>query len=111
MLETLALGLVFWLAVLGFALLALSQERHWSHVAQSNRPPALVLIAQRAIGLIAIFGALPLCTAVEGASFGSLLWAVLLSAAAAAVALALTWAPGLLASVERFCLRTSNSGH
>lgn len=99
--DALALGLVFWLAVFGFALLALSQERHWSHVAQSTRPPALVVIVQRAIGFIAIFGALPLCMAIEGASFGSLLWAVLLSAAAATVALVLTWAPGLLAPLAK----------
>ncbi|WP_332776451.1 DUF3325 domain-containing protein [Polaromonas sp.] len=99
--DALALGLVFWLAVFGFALLALSQERHWSQVTPSNRPSVPVVIVQRAIGFVAIVGALPLCMAIEGASFGCLLWAVLLSAAAAAVALVLTWAPGLLAPLAR----------
>jgi len=36
---------------------------------------------------------LPACIASQGASFGSLLWVLLLSAAAIAVALMLTWRP------------------
>lgn len=84
------------LALLGFALLALSQERHFEHVFKKNRPIALVSITHRAIYLIAISLSLPLCIASQGASFGSLLWVMLVCAAAMAVALLLTWRPGWL---------------
>jgi cytochrome bd-type quinol oxidase subunit 2 len=79
------------LVLLGFALLALSQERHAERVVASNRSPALISRAQRAIGLGAIFLGLPCCIASQGGSFGSLLWVVLLPACAMAVAFTLTW--------------------
>jgi hypothetical protein len=81
------------LAVWGFALLALSQQRHLERVFESNRPPSHNRRAQTAIGFIAIGLSLPACIASQGASFGSLLWVLLLSAAALAVALMLTWRP------------------
>ncbi|MGH6627804.1 MAG: DUF3325 domain-containing protein [Burkholderiaceae bacterium] len=87
----------FVLAYGGFAVLALSQQRHWDRVSPSNWPQALAPVAHRAIGFIAIGATLPLCVALEGANFGSLLWAFGVSATAAAVALTLTWAPRMLA--------------
>ncbi|UUZ68859.1 DUF3325 domain-containing protein [Polaromonas sp. P2-4] len=83
-------------ALLGFALLALSQQRHLERVFESNRPPAQNIRAQRAIGFIAIGSNLPICISTQGASFGSLLWVILICAAAMAVALTLTWRPGWL---------------
>jgi Mg2+/Co2+ transporter CorB len=85
------------LNLMGFALLALSQERHLERVLdqnhEANRPVALVYQAQRAIGFIAIGLSLPSCIVSQGASFGSLMWVVLMGAAAMAVALTLTWRP------------------
>ncbi len=95
--EALSLLAAFVLAYGGFAALALSQQRHGDRVSPSSWPQAPAPVGQRAIGLMAIGAALPLCTAVEGASFGSLLWAFGVSVSAAAVALTLTWAPALLA--------------
>ncbi|WP_372827411.1 DUF3325 domain-containing protein [Polaromonas sp.] len=79
------------LMFLGFAWLALSQQRHAERVAASNRSRALASRAQRAIGLVAITLGLPCCMASQGGSFGSLLWAMLLPACAMAVAFTLTW--------------------
>jgi hypothetical protein len=83
----------FMAAWLGFALLALSQQRHFVHVHKSNVPAAHVIYARRAIGFIAIGANLVCCMASQGASFGALLWVLSLSAAAMAIALTLTWRP------------------
>ncbi|MDQ3270648.1 MAG: DUF3325 domain-containing protein [Pseudomonadota bacterium] len=83
----------FALLFLGFALLALSQDRYQECVFGSNGPIAPASRAQRATGLIAIALALPLCVWDQGGGFGSLLWVVLMGAAAMAVALLLTWRP------------------
>lgn len=88
-------------AWLGFALLALSQERHLVRFYQSNVPPAPSLRAQRAIGFIAIGASLACCIAGQGVSFGSLLWVLSLSAAAMAIALTLTWCPHWLYGLAR----------
>ncbi|MFI5445422.1 DUF3325 domain-containing protein [Polaromonas sp. UC242_47] len=81
------------LALWGFSLLALSQERHLERVFGSNDYPALKLRAQRAISFIAISLSLIACIAAQGASFGILLWVLLVCAAAMAIALTLTWRP------------------
>lgn len=87
------------LALLGFALLALNQERHVLGVCPSVSPAPRASGTQRAIGFLAILSSLPLCIAAQGASFGSLLWAMLLTAAAMAVAFTLTWRPHWLRPV------------
>ncbi len=84
-----ACGLALW----GFALLALSQERHVERVFGSHARPAPRLRVQRATGFTAIGLGLPACVAAEGAGFGSLLWVVLVCAAAMGIALTLTWRP------------------
>lgn len=81
------------LVLLGFALLALGQERHADRVSESNRPLAHTSQSQRAIAFGAIALGLPCCMASQGGGFGSLLWVVLMSAAAMAVAFTLTWRP------------------
>lgn len=83
----------FLLLFLGFAVLALSQERHRERVFGPNLPVAIPSRAKRAIGFVAIGLALPFCVASQGGGFGSLLWVVLMGAAAMAVALLLTWHP------------------
>lgn len=84
---------VFGLTLWGFALLALSQERHAQRVFGHHAQPAPVLRAQRAAGFTAIGIGLPACLAAQGPGFGSLLWTVLVCAAAMGVALTLTWRP------------------
>lgn len=84
-----ACGLALW----GFALLALSQERHVEHVFGRHARPTRRLRSQRVAGFTAIGLGLPACVAAEGAGFGSLLWVVLVCAAAMSIALTLTWRP------------------
>jgi hypothetical protein len=83
------------LALLGFALLALSQERHYETVYGhgASQPTRRRTRIQRAAGFTMIGLSLLLCVASEGAGFGSLLWVVLISAASMAVAFTLTWRP------------------
>ncbi|MGH8846700.1 MAG: DUF3325 domain-containing protein [Polaromonas sp.] len=89
------------LTPLGFALLALSQERHWGRAWGSNKPYATAVLAQRATGFVAIGLSLLCCVIAQGASFGSLLWVMHLSAAAMAVAFMLTWRPHWLRPLAR----------
>lgn len=93
-----ALGLLATAAMLfiSFALLALTQERHWETVCRSNRPFVQYQWARKAIFFIAIASALPLNIAREGAGFGSLLWVLMVCASAAAVAFTLTVCPVVL---------------
>lgn len=83
-----AFGLALW----GFSLLALSQARHFETV-HACPPPTGTRTASRMAGFTAIGLCLPLCIVSEGAGFGSLLWLLLISAAAMAIALTLTWRP------------------
>ena len=86
----------YFLAWAGFALLALTQERHFYRFYTSFRPVAQLIHAQAAIRIIATCAALPLCIQAQGAGFGSLLWLLLATLAAMTVALQLTWAPQCL---------------
>ena len=100
------------LALLGFALLALSQERHLELFFESNSNLNHNQWARRATGFIAISLSLPACIGAQGASFGSLLWVVLICAAAMSVALTLTWRAQWLRPLARatrlfFCIRPS----
>lgn len=99
--EVLSMASAFLLLFLGFALLALSQERHQQRVFGSNWPLARVSRPQRVVGFIAISSALLLCVSGQGGGFGSLLWVVLMGAAAMAVALLLTWRPSAFRLLAR----------
>jgi ABC-type Co2+ transport system permease subunit len=89
------------LALLGFALLALSQERHLARIFKQNQHLAPNSRAQRATSFIAISLSLPACITSQGAGFGSLLWGVLICAAAMAIAFTLTWRPQWLRPLAR----------
>jgi hypothetical protein len=80
---------------LGFALIALSQERHWSHVTGRDEAPARPRL-NVALGAVLLFIALLLAIGSQGASFGSLLWVMLVSAGAVAVSFTLSWRPAVL---------------
>lgn len=77
---------------LGFVFLALAQARHWRAVCAS--PALRVRTAWPvAAGLTLQLLALVLIVSAQGPGFGSLVWAVMISAAAMAVAFTLAWQP------------------
>jgi hypothetical protein len=80
----------------GFALLALSQRKHWTLVAGPVACPRLLVWGFRAGGgaLLAISFAVALWR--DGVSFGALVWSISISVAATAVAFTLTWRPAWL---------------
>lgn len=83
--------LLFGLAYLGFAALALTVERHWRDLvearAQASRRIVSVL---RMTGGVALAAALAGAVAWDGWSFGILLWVLMLTAGAMAVAATVT---------------------
>jgi cobalamin synthase len=79
----------------GFALIALNQERHWEDVSGQARD-ALKARHGPWVGGALLALALALSIGSQGPSFGALLWATMLMAAAFAVALTLSWCPRAL---------------
>lgn len=100
--DALWMGAASLLNTLGMAWLALSQERHLDTVCAGQHPspgptpapPTQHRWRLRGAALLAL--ALGLCLWQDGAAFGSLLWLMLLSASALAVALQLSFGPGAL---------------
>lgn len=83
---------VFTSACLGFALLALSQQRHWCRVAATD-PPHSGNWIRRLTGAVLLAISLVLALLRDGPSFGALLWATAISVAALVVTLMLGWRP------------------
>lgn len=86
------------LNTLGMACLALSQERHRDTLGIGrHQPPTHATLGRwRLQGAALLALALGLCLWQDGAAFGSLLWLMLLSAGALAVALQLSFGPNTL---------------
>ena len=99
--EAVLLVLIFAACYLGFALLALSQDRNWELVTGQRDVPAGRAVALRIAGYGLLAAALPLALARDGASFGSILWGVGLSLAALATVATLTWRPAWLRPLAR----------
>lgn len=78
-------------AYLGCAALALSQRRHWHALTGGTAPTPLQALLLRGLGSLGVALSLVLGLVRDGPSFGAILWATALSAAAAAVAFTLTW--------------------
>lgn len=83
-------------AYLGFALLALSQTRHWRRVGEPARLSRGRVIILRFAGGGMVGLAFILSLMRDGPSFGALLWATTISIAALAMAFTLSWRPRLL---------------
>jgi len=84
---------------LALALLALSQEDHWS---RAGMPPATRLAHRwRYVASIVLILAGLLCVAGHGVGFGLILWVMLVGAAIVAVALTLSWRPQWLGGIAR----------
>lgn len=93
---TLAAAMAIYLAL---ALLALSQEDHWS---RAGMPPATRLARRwRYLAGIVLILAGALYVAVHGAGFGLILWVMLIGAGIMAVALTLSWRPQWLGGIAR----------
>lgn len=76
---------------LGFAMLALSQDRHWQRAGGGATCPPRLVYPLRAAGCLLLLAALPLALLRDGAGLGALLWATLLTAGAGAVVCTLAW--------------------
>ena len=101
-------------AYLGFALLALSQDKHWRSVTSAVACTPVRAAVLRALGGLMLAAALSLALLRDGPSFGALLWVTVLSAAAVAVAFTLAWRPTWLqplaaCAVGRFARRNPAS--
>lgn len=84
---------------LALALLALSQEDHWS---RAGMPPATRLARRwRYLASAVLVLAGILCVAGHGAGFGLILWVMLTGAGIMAVALTLSWRPQWLGAIAR----------
>ncbi|MET0335737.1 MAG: DUF3325 domain-containing protein [Rhizobacter sp.] len=90
--ESLMLALAALASLAGFGWLALAMEVHWEQVQgrHAERSPAVVK-RLRVCGVLGLVASLVLCLWVDHASMASLVWVMLLAAAAATIAFALTW--------------------
>lgn len=77
------------LVFVGWTLLAGSQPRQFSRIVRHRHLPGRIRLALRSAGVALLLAALAILLRAEGASFGFLVWACVLSVSAMAVALAL----------------------
>lgn len=82
------------LCVLGMAWFALAMDVHWKQV-RTDQPSARTAKQLRVLGSLALLGALVLCLNTDHASMASLVWVMLLAAAALIVAFTFSWRPRL----------------
>lgn len=88
----------------GFALLALSQDRHWERAGGGRDCPARLVLPLRIAGYVFLLVSFALAVWRDGASFGTLVWATMLSVGAIAVTCTLTWRANWLRPVVRTLL-------
>ncbi len=82
---------VFACAYLGFAALSMSQDRHWHHLGGGRHCPRRACMALRCTGWALLLAALVLALTRDGAGFGSLLWATVITVGAVSVVATLSW--------------------
>jgi hypothetical protein len=92
-------------AYLGFVCFALSQSRHWRALVGGRDPGRNVVMGLRITGGLLLVAAFGMALLRDGPAFGSLLGAVLISAAAIGVAFSATWWPQPLRWPLRWPLR------
>lgn len=88
-----------------FALLSLTQERHWTTVTRDldlQHPAPATQVRRRLAGALGLSGGLVLCIWGNGPAFGAVLWIMCLALCAAAVAFTLAWQPRWLRIVCKF---------
>jgi hypothetical protein len=89
----------------GLACLALAMPDHWLQAGGREDAAAALRRPLRRGAALLLACAYALCVTRDGASFGTLLWVVLVSACAIGVALTLTWRPRWLLAPARGVLR------
>jgi len=90
---------------LGFALLALSQNRHWLHLCGERHCPPGIAHSLRFVGYASLAAGLCLALLRDGVGFGSLVWVTTLTVASFAVVCTLTWRPHWLRPLALVCQR------
>lgn len=83
--------------VVGWAWVALAMETHWQQLRGTQPLPAPMAGLLRTLGTLALLGSLLLCLGADHASMASLVWVLMLTAAALTVSFTLSWRPRLLA--------------
>jgi Protein of unknown function (DUF3325) len=82
---------VFVAAYLGFAAMAMSQDRHWHHLGGGRHCPPRTSTLLRCAGWALLLAALVLALVRDGAAFGSILWATVITIGALSVVATLSW--------------------
>jgi hypothetical protein len=93
------------ISYLGFALLALSQDRHWLHLCGARHCPPGIARRLRVAGYTSLAAGLWLALLRDGPGFGSLVWVTTLTVASFAVVCTLTWRPHWLRPLALACQR------
>ncbi|MCX7069718.1 MAG: DUF3325 domain-containing protein [Gammaproteobacteria bacterium] len=88
-------------AYAGFALLALSQSRHWQQVLPGHGQQPPHRRARRWLASLALALSLATCVVRDGVVFGVVLWLLQLSVAAPLLAFTLSWRPLWLQRLAR----------
>lgn len=108
MAEATLVALAFASSYVGFALFALTQKPHHMAVSASRSRAALprsTRVRSAALGAAALAAGFAASLSAEGASFGSILWALELGCAAMAVMFTLTYRPRWLRPLHRAVIR------
>jgi hypothetical protein len=79
--------------VIGFAWLALALEPHWRQVRSDEPLPKPMVPVLRALGSLALFASLVLCSLADHPSMMALVWPMALAVAALLVAFIFAWRP------------------
>lgn len=80
----------------GFACLALAMPEHWESAGGNPDDQAKRRQGLKLCGALMLCVAFAICVWRDGPSFGTLLWATMMTASAIAVAFTLSWRPRLL---------------
>lgn len=88
-----------------FVCLALSMPRHWAAASGQQLTVVPYRRCLRAGGSALLGVTYALCVGRDGPSFGAVLWVVLISIAALAVAFTLAWQPRLFGAAARYVRR------
>jgi hypothetical protein len=82
---------------IGMAWIALALPAHWEQARGGKSAPVGSANTLRTLGGVALFSSLVACLMADHASMASLVWPMLLTACALAVAFTLSWRPRWLA--------------
>jgi hypothetical protein len=99
--DAMLLVAVFAATYLGFAALAMSQDRHWHRLGGGRHCPRRAAVVLRIAGYALLLAALLLALERDGAGLGSLLWLTIITVGALCVVATLSWRAHWLRPVAR----------